>query len=170
MISLDRGELKISCFEWHYFGRLISEYLAKTTVWNSMNCRPFPPSESPQPRSKGFFRWEMGGVVLLWYSDMAWASPRFGHLHSQNPLRFGLGLQRMPISWLGFWECPKRGHAHITVTLPLLFSKDKSSGNEVGVTRAIRGGATSFTGFSPTRPSGQARALGTRLGVETLRF
>ena len=52
----------------------------------------------------------------------------------------------------------------------LLFSKEKSSGNEVGVTRAIRGGATSFTGLSPTRPSGRARALGTRLGVETLRF
>ena len=95
-----------------------------------------------------------------------WASP------FPKPLAIWVRVQGMPIS-LGFGKLgPQRGNAHFTVTPPLPFPQGKSSGNEVGVTRGItRGigvGATSFPGFSPTRPSGQERALGTRLGVETL--
>ena len=150
MISLDCGELKTSSFWMALFWFFYPNIWQKPPfekVWTVGHLHP-PSRPNLVPRAFSVGKWEW----WCYCDTVTWASPRFGHLHSQNPLRFGLALQGMPIS-LGFWGRPKRDYTLITVTLPLPLPKGKSSGNEVGVARGIGGGAASFPGFSPTRPS-----------------
>ena len=70
-----------------------------------------------------FLKWRMRDTAVT----VIWASPRFGHHHSQtqvilaSPVTLTLTqiTKGMAIS-LGFWEwrCPKRGDSNITVTPP----------------------------------------------------